>query len=164
VIASARKLNALRAIAALAKVRTDDDVSNAAAARLAREPIDLLLGPGEARAYVAPATSLALVDDWLEAWWSAAHIGPPTPPATAGSPALLTVGGVSGALAVALWIERSQPLRTALCQDCGTTWRPGKNWTEALLIGENRRCPLCWRATYQREHSRGLRRRDGGQS
>jgi len=164
VVASARRFNQLRAIAALARVPTPDDESNAAAAIEARAFLDGLLGPGSAKPYVAPGKSMAVVERWLASWLAEAHVVPAMALSEFGSPALLAVGGASGALAAALWIELSLPLRTAICGDCGTTWRPGKNWGPELLIGPARQCRTCWKDGYQKEFRHGRRRRSGGRS
>jgi hypothetical protein len=153
-ISSARTLNALRAVTALAKVATDGEAVDATAARLAVPMLDSVLGPLQVEPYIERTAAFEVVDGWIKAWWAAAHVGPPSPPSSPGSYALISVGGVCGALAVALWLERALPVRTALCQDCGITWRPGRDWTEGLLIGENRRCGLCRNAMRQRRYRR----------
>jgi hypothetical protein len=97
----------------------------------------------------------------LERWLVEAHVVPSAElPSVASSrtpSSLFAVGGVAGALAAAMWTERLLPLRTAICETCGTTWRPGRDWSPDLLVGSNRRCATCRNDDHQRAHRERLK-------
>jgi hypothetical protein len=54
----------------------------------------------------------------------------------------LRVGGLAGAIAVAVLAERSARLRTAICGRCATTWTVWREWNDSLAIGAGL-CKAC---------------------
>jgi hypothetical protein len=145
VIDSARAVNALRTI-----------VGRARAGAIAAEPVwtalyaqdRLATGVRRRQAIRDHARGpvhdvIEFADDLIARWWRATHVVPavgmtsdPT------EPLRFAVGGVAGALAVAMYAERESRQRTATCNACGTTWCVWKDWDQEMALGSDR-CQTC---------------------
>jgi hypothetical protein len=145
---SARLVNALRAVSALVKVRAVDvQADGHKATRLMSSLLSDLRVPRAAlRSTVEPGRAQAVVDQWLHRWFEGAHVMV-TPRAD-----VLSVGGVAGALAVALLVERrgerDGQIHLGLCSACKTTWDQRREWRSAYLLGDEQLCPTCRDTAY----------------
>jgi hypothetical protein len=150
-------VNALRALTVRARLPDGDDQTDdreRAVQQIAKATLALALDDDDRRdaADVARearrlATSAARADrfatDVLDRWLRSSHVTPSaTGWAPSSGPIVLRVGGLSGALAVAMLAERSATLRTAICGRCRTTWAVWREWTPDLALAAGL-CATC---------------------
>jgi hypothetical protein len=151
-VRTSHRINVLRALIATSRLAdvTEPRVIEAALERWsATEP---------ARLVPEAAAAGRVAREILDRWLLSCHVVPSSGWLREGSaPIILNVGGLAGALAVAVLAEASSRPRTGVCERCGTTWTVWREW-DASLAGGLGRCRTCQsqeRGTRYRATERG---------